>query len=75
MPLNKLKSGQSGRIVYVSTKHHARLDRLTDLGITPGEVVKVHQTFPAFVLKVGETDIAIDTDVLNDVYVRKNNGR
>jgi len=75
MPLNRLKSGETGRIVYVSTKHHARLDRLTDLGITPGEQVKVHQTFPAFVLKVGETDLAIDTDVLNDVYVRKNKGR
>ena len=75
MPLNKLKSGESGRIVYVSTKHHARLDRLTDLGITPGELIKIHQTFPAFVLKVGETDIAIDTEVLNDVYVRKYNGK
>jgi len=74
MPLNKLKSGETGRIVYVSTKHHARLDRLTDLGITPGEQVKVHQTFPAFVLKVGETDIAIDTDVIKDVYISKNNG-
>lgn len=74
MPLNRLNSGETGRIVYVSTKHHSRLDRLTDLGITPGELVKVHQTFPAFVLKVGETDIAIDKDVLDDVYVRRNNG-
>ena len=75
MPLNKLRSGDTGKIVYVSTKHHSRLDRLTDLGITPGEEVKVHQTFPAFVLKVRETDIAIDTDVLKDVYVRRYNGR
>jgi len=74
MPLNKLKSGETGRIVYVSTKHHDRLDRLTDLGITPGELVRVHQTFPAFVIKVGETDIAIDTNVVKDVFVRKNNG-
>lgn len=75
MPLNRLKSGETARIVYVSTKHHSRLDRLTDLGITPGEVVKVHQTYPAFVLKVGETDLAIDPEVLDDVYVRKNNGK
>jgi DtxR family Mn-dependent transcriptional regulator len=74
MPLSRLNSGETGKVVYVSTKHHSRLDRLTDLGITPGEVVKVHQTFPAFVLKVGETDIAIDKVVLEDVYVRRNNG-
>jgi len=73
IPLNKLKAGQTGRILYVSTKHHSRLDRLTDLGVTPGEEVRVHQTFPAFVLKVRETDIAVDTDVLKDVYVRRMN--
>ena len=75
IPLNKLKAGETGRIVYVSTKHHSRLDRLTDLGITPGEEVKVHQTFPAFVVKIRETDIAIDTDVLRDVYVKCSNSK
>ncbi len=70
VPLNKLKAGQTGRISYVSTKHHTRLDRLTNLGVTPGEKVKVHQTFPAFVIQIRETDIAIDTNVLKDVYVR-----
>lgn len=71
VPLSDLRSGQVGRIVYVSTKHHTRLDRLTDLGVTPGEKVKVHQTLPAFVINVRETDIAIDTDVLKDVYVKR----
>jgi DtxR family transcriptional regulator, Mn-dependent transcriptional regulator len=75
IPLNRLKAGETGVIIYVSTKHHARLDRLTDLGITPGQEVKVHQTYPAFVLKVGETDLAIDPEVLNDVYVRKTTGK
>ena len=71
VPLNKLKAGQTARISYVSTKHHSRLDRLTNLGVTPGERVRIHQTFPAFVIQIRETDIAIDTNVLRDVYVRK----
>ena len=75
MPLNRLKAGQKGTVVYISTKHHARLDRLTDLGFTPGEEVRIHQTFPAFVVKVRETDIAMDTDVLKDVYVRRGNSK
>lgn len=70
LPLNKFKAGQTGRIAYVSTKHHSRLDRLTNLGIMPGEKVRVHQTMPAFVVQIRETDIAIDADVLKDVYVR-----
>ncbi|MFC1533805.1 metal-dependent transcriptional regulator, partial [Thermodesulfobacteriota bacterium] len=75
LPLNKLKTGETGKIVYISTKNHSRLDRLTDLGFTPGEKVRVHQTFPAFVVKIGESDIAIDNDVLKDVYIRRGNSK
>lgn len=71
LPLDELKSGETGRIIYVATKHHSRLDRLNTLGISPGEEVHVHQTLPSFVIKAAETDIALDTEILKDIYVRK----
>ncbi|MEK7448773.1 MAG: metal-dependent transcriptional regulator [Planctomycetota bacterium] len=71
VPLIELKSGATGKIVYVVTKHHQRLDQLTALGITPGITVKVHQTNPAYVIKIGETDIALDDVILKDIYVRR----
>lgn len=71
MPLSELRAGESSKIVYVATKNHSRLDMLTTLGISPGTTVKVHQTFPSFVIKVAETDVALDTDILKSVYVRR----
>jgi DtxR family transcriptional regulator, Mn-dependent transcriptional regulator len=70
-PLTRLKSGETGRIKYISTRNHKRLDNLITLGLSPGNKVKVHQTFPTFVIKAGETDIALDKDVCNDIYIRK----
>ncbi|MBI4711860.1 MAG: FeoA domain-containing protein [Planctomycetes bacterium] len=71
VPLPSLKSGESGKIVYVVTKHHHRLDHLTSLGILPAVTVKMHQTFPSYVVRVGQTDIAMDNEVIQDIYVRK----
>lgn len=71
LPLSELKAGEKGKILYIATKHHPRLDKLTALGVSPGEEVKIHQVFPSFVIKIGETDIALDTEVLKDIFVRK----
>jgi len=69
--LNELKAGESGKIAYISTAHHKRLDQLIGLGITPGNLVLVHQIFPTFVIKVGETDIALDTEICKEIYIRR----
>ncbi len=71
LPLDELKAGESGKIIYLTTKHHSRLDQLTTLGVSPGQNVKVHQILPSFVIRVAETDIALDKDILKDIYVRK----
>lgn len=71
VPLSELKSGSSGRVAYIVTRHHDRLDKLTSMGVFPGAEIKVHQTFPSFVIRVEETDIALDAQVLKDVYVRR----
>ena len=70
-PLTRLKSGETGRVKYISTKNHKRLDHLITLGVSPGNKIRVHQTFPTFVVRVGETDIALDEEVCNDIYIRR----
>lgn len=44
---------------------------LTHLGVTPGAEIVLHQKKPAFVIRVGETDIAIDDEIAKHIYVRK----
>jgi len=69
VPLSKLRSGDSGRILYISTKDHSRLDRLTSLGLFPGRIVKVHQREPMFIIFLEESQIALEKDVAGDIYV------
>lgn len=69
--LAELKAGTKAKVAYITTKHHSRLDKLTTMGIIPGATISVHQTFPSYVIKIGETQIALDKDALQDIYVRR----
>lgn len=71
IPLSKLKTGEKGRLIYIATKHHIRLDKLTSMGLSPGIEIKVHQTFPAFVIQAEHTHIALDREILEDIYIRR----
>ena len=71
IPLEELGLGEEGRIVFIAPKSHQRLDRLSTLGIVPGSIIRMHQKNPSHVLQVGETFLALDRDIVNDIYVKK----
>jgi DtxR family Mn-dependent transcriptional regulator len=71
IPLGELGVGESGRIVFISTKRHMRLDRLGALGIVPGSVVRMHQKIPSYILEIGESTVALDDEVIRDIYVKR----
>ena len=70
--LGELGSGESGRIVYISTAYHNRLDRLTALGLFPGRIVKVHQSEPLFVVFLEETQLALEKEIVQEIFVIRN---
>lgn len=69
--LADLRPGERGKILYILAKQHQRMDKLTAFGFFPGAEIKVHQTSPAFVVQIGQTQIAVDREVLRDIFVRK----
>lgn len=69
--LEDLSPGDSARIVFIATRHHARLERLSALGILPGTTIRLHQKSPSFVIRVGETDIALDRSLVSEIYVKR----
>ncbi len=69
VPLGDLKCGETGRVLYMTTRRHDRLDRLTSLGLFPGRHVKVHQREPLFVVFIGETQLALEKKIVGDIYV------
>jgi DtxR family Mn-dependent transcriptional regulator len=68
--LSDLSVGQTGHITFIAPKYHSRLDRLGGLGIVPGARVKLHQKFPSFVIEIGETTVAVDRDIADEIFVK-----
>lgn len=69
-PLSEIKAGKMVKVVYISTKSHASLDRLTGIGVIPGLELTIHQKFPSMILQYGETQLALDNDIAKNVFVR-----
>ncbi|MHC4307182.1 MAG: metal-dependent transcriptional regulator [Planctomycetota bacterium] len=69
-PLSLIKAGKKVKVVYISTKSHASLDRLTGIGVIPGLELTIHQKFPSMILQYGETQLALDNDIAKNVFVR-----
>jgi len=71
IPLEELGLGEEGRIVFIAPKSHQRLDRLSTLGIVPGTVLRMHQKNPSYVLQMEETTLALDRDIVKNIYVKR----
>jgi DtxR family Mn-dependent transcriptional regulator len=69
-PLSTIKAGKTVKVVYISTKSHASLDRLSGIGVIPGLELTIHQKFPSMILQYGETQLALDNDIAKNVFVR-----
>jgi len=71
IPLEELGLGEEGRIVFIAPKSHQRLDRLSTLGIVPGSILRMHQKNPSYVLQIGETTLALDREIVKNIYVKR----
>ena len=69
--LSNLRVGEKGIISYINTRNYGRIKKLYSFGFVPGVEVEVIQRAPAFVVKVEETQIALEKEVAEDVFVRR----
>jgi DtxR family Mn-dependent transcriptional regulator len=72
-PLNEIEIGTAVKIVYILPSLTLRLKRLTNLGIIPGNIIRIKQKSPALVVIVDETTIALDKEVASEIFVLYNN--
>ncbi|MBK8576209.1 MAG: metal-dependent transcriptional regulator [Elusimicrobia bacterium] len=70
-PLSRMAAGESGRVAYLQLKDHPELHRLLALGVIPGTPLHLHQTFPAFVVEVGESQLALESSIAARIFVRR----
>jgi len=68
--LADLHPGEGGRIAYIHARQRPMLRRLLAMGAVPGAPISLLQTRPSYVFAVGHTQIAVDRETAQDIYVR-----
>lgn len=63
LTLADLRAGERARIDCVVCEHATRCERLQAYGLTEGQIITLVQKSPAFVIRVDETELALDTEV------------
>lgn len=67
--LTGLEIGQSARVAYVNCRKDHEIHRLNGLQIRPGVKIKLHQTYPSFVIECEGSNIALDEEIANNICV------
>lgn len=65
-----LASGASGTVAYLSDCNGGTINQLTSLGILPGAKIRLERTSPAFVIRSGECQLAVDRETAETIFVR-----
>jgi DtxR family Mn-dependent transcriptional regulator len=69
--LSDASIGDPYRIIFIMPKQKKRLERLSNIGILPGTVLTLIQKKPSYVLQIGETMIAVDRGIADEIYIKQ----
>lgn len=68
-PLSMMQPGQSGTIVAIQSENESRVERLHIMGVMPDAQVTLTQKRPAYVLRVGFTELSVELEIADDILV------
>ncbi len=68
--LSELWPGQSATVVSVESQNAARLERLSIFGLVPGCQLTLEQRQPAFVARVGFTELSFEREVADEILIQ-----
>jgi DtxR family Mn-dependent transcriptional regulator len=70
-PITELEILKTATVCYLGTHNKSILSKLLAMGILPKTRIKLVQTFPAFVLEVGNSQFAVDKELASHIFVRR----
>lgn len=68
--LERLRAGARGRVVRLDAPDSPDAQRLLSLGLVPGAELSVEQRWPAFVVRVGDAVVAMESAVARGIFIR-----
>lgn len=71
--LADMNPGQRGKIAYLQSRQSQELQKLMAIGILPGTLICLIRRYPSYVFEIGNTKLAVDKNIANEIYVRLEN--
>jgi len=71
VPLARLALGEDATVAFIHTKRRAYLQHLSAVGLAPGRPLRLRQRQPALVVQVGETELALDAQAGEEIFVKR----
>ena len=69
VPLTELKSNKEGTIAYIQTDDNRKMQKLVAMGVLPGTRIRLLQSFPSYIFRVGYSEFAIDANMAREIFV------
>lgn len=71
IPLLDCDENFYGEVSYIKAEDSKKLQKIMNLGLVPGSKIQLIQKFPIFVFQLGNTQLAVDKELANEIYVKK----
>ncbi len=69
--LVRLGKGETAIVERLRTDDTKNLQKLLAMGIVPGRIIRVLQTYPVFILQIDRTQAAMDRQLASSILVKK----
>jgi DtxR family Mn-dependent transcriptional regulator len=67
-PHGFLEVGDEVRISFIRKADPVLIGKLVSFGVSPGKKIKIRQKFPAYVIQIDNTQIALEQDIAMGIY-------
>ena len=71
LTLGDLQEGESVELVCLNSEHASRRNSLAVYGLVPGCRLTLLQKRPSFVIRVGETELALEDSIAREICVKR----
>src|SRR5271169_1144968 len=70
-PLTEFKSKEEVEIAFIQTEDSKKMQKLMAMGVLPGNRMRLLQTFPSYIFRIGFSEFAIDAAMAREIFVRR----
>lgn len=71
LSLCDLEVGAEREVACLVCAHPSRRNTLAVYGVSPGNRLVLQQKRPSYVIRVGETELALEGDIAREIYVKR----